>query len=35
MMRQWFTAIFDWIIEIPGDRCEGGYTSQVALEDGE
>lgn len=25
--------LFDWMIQVPGDRDEGGYTSQVAMED--
>ena len=26
--------IFDWMLQLPGDRSEGGYTSKVALEEG-
>jgi uncharacterized protein YegJ (DUF2314 family) len=26
--------IFDWMLQLPGDRTEGGYTSKVALEEG-
>jgi uncharacterized protein YegJ (DUF2314 family) len=26
--------IFDWMLQLPGDRTEGGYTTKVALEEG-
>jgi uncharacterized protein YegJ (DUF2314 family) len=26
--------VFDWLIQLPGDRTEGGYTSKVALDEG-
>lgn len=26
--------LFDWMIQLPGDRSEGGYTSDVALNEG-
>jgi uncharacterized protein YegJ (DUF2314 family) len=25
--------LFDWMIQLPGDQSEGGYTSQVVIEE--